>query len=91
MFTTVEYELTTPPHGPPAFVFCVDTCVSDDELDELKDSLQQVDRALVSRAFRQSAWDALDTCVIPCTPCVPRARANARVYHVGLPQFTNLL
>lgn len=40
-FTTVEYELTTPPHGPPAFVFCVDTCISDDELDELKDSLQQ--------------------------------------------------
>lgn len=44
-FTTVEYELTTPPHGPPAFVFCVDTCISEDELDELKDSLQQV-RAL---------------------------------------------
>lgn len=41
-FTTVEYELTTPPHGPPAFVFCVDTCISEDELDELKDSLQQV-------------------------------------------------
>ncbi|CAN0026792.1 unnamed protein product, partial [Ectocarpus fasciculatus] len=40
-FTTVEYELTTPPHGPPAFVFCVDTCISEDELDELKDSLQQ--------------------------------------------------
>ncbi|CAM9589210.1 unnamed protein product, partial [Ectocarpus sp. 13 AM-2016] len=40
-FTTVEYELTTPPHGPPAFVFCIDTCVSEDELDELKDSLQQ--------------------------------------------------
>ncbi|CAN0544065.1 unnamed protein product, partial [Ectocarpus sp. 12 AP-2014] len=31
----------TPPHGPPAFVFCIDTCVSEDELDELKDSLQQ--------------------------------------------------
>lgn len=40
-FTTVEYELTAPPHGPPAFVFCVDTCISEDELDELKDSLQQ--------------------------------------------------
>jgi protein transport protein SEC23 len=27
--------------GPPAFLFLVDTCILDDELDELKDSLQQ--------------------------------------------------
>lgn len=53
-FTTVEYELTTPPHGPPAFVFCVDTCVSEDELDELKDSLQQV-------RWRASRWSSFAT------------------------------
>ena len=41
-YTTVEYELQSAPRvGPPAFVFVVDICVHDDELDELKDSLQQ--------------------------------------------------
>ncbi|GMH71804.1 hypothetical protein TrST_g6824 [Triparma strigata] len=41
-YTTVEYELQSAPRvGPPAFVFVVDICIHDDELDELKDSLQQ--------------------------------------------------
>eukprot|EP00638_Chattonella_subsalsa_P004914 CAMPEP_0117736372 /NCGR_PEP_ID=MMETSP0947-20121206/1889_1 /TAXON_ID=44440 /ORGANISM="Chattonella subsalsa, Strain CCMP2191" /LENGTH=741 /DNA_ID=CAMNT_0005551647 /DNA_START=307 /DNA_END=2532 /DNA_ORIENTATION=- len=41
-FTTIEYELqTAPPSGPPVFLFVVDTCLPEDELDELKDSLQQ--------------------------------------------------
>lgn len=42
-FTTVEYELqSTAPSGPPIFLFVVDTCVDEEEMDELKDSLQQV-------------------------------------------------
>jgi len=40
-FTTVEYELQTPPCGPPAFLFVVDTCVDEDELNHLRDSLLQ--------------------------------------------------
>jgi len=41
-FTTIEYELQTSPiTGPPVFMFVVDTCLPEDELDELKDSLQQ--------------------------------------------------
>eukprot|EP00612_Vaucheria_litorea_P002694 CAMPEP_0171459422 /NCGR_PEP_ID=MMETSP0945-20130129/4711_1 /TAXON_ID=109269 /ORGANISM="Vaucheria litorea, Strain CCMP2940" /LENGTH=784 /DNA_ID=CAMNT_0011985435 /DNA_START=22 /DNA_END=2376 /DNA_ORIENTATION=- len=40
-FTTVEYELTVVPQGPPVFMFLVDTCLGEDELDQLKDSLQQ--------------------------------------------------
>eukprot|EP00608_Synchroma_pusillum_P007277 CAMPEP_0198442846 /NCGR_PEP_ID=MMETSP1452-20131203/68304_1 /TAXON_ID=1181717 /ORGANISM="Synchroma pusillum, Strain CCMP3072" /LENGTH=207 /DNA_ID=CAMNT_0044163473 /DNA_START=1 /DNA_END=621 /DNA_ORIENTATION=- len=41
-FTTVEYELQTfPAVGPPAFLFVVDTCLQEDELEHLKDSLQQ--------------------------------------------------
>ncbi|CAM9405131.1 unnamed protein product [Heterosigma akashiwo] len=41
-FTTIEYELQTAPmSGPPVFLFVVDTCLPEDELDELKDSLQQ--------------------------------------------------
>ena len=41
-FTTVEYELqSTAPVGPPIFLFVVDTCVDEEEMDELKDSLQQ--------------------------------------------------
>jgi protein transport protein SEC23 len=41
-FTTVEYELqSTAQTGPPVFLFVVDTCVDEEEMDELKDSLQQ--------------------------------------------------
>jgi hypothetical protein len=43
-YTTVEYQL--PQHGarsgPPAFLFVVDLCLSDEELQGMKDSLRQV-------------------------------------------------
>ena len=35
-YTTLEYELPSRVAGPPVFVFVLDTCVTDDELDELK-------------------------------------------------------
>lgn len=42
-FGTVEYELPSiPPAGPPAFVFCIDTCAHVEELAELADSIQQI-------------------------------------------------
>ena len=41
-FTTLEYQLPGKLAGPPAFLFVVDACVPDNELDALKDSLQQV-------------------------------------------------
>lgn len=42
-FATCEYELPSVPNaGPPAFVFCIDTCVHVEELAELADSIQQV-------------------------------------------------
>ena len=37
----MEYELQTQPASPPAFVFVVDTCTSEEELEHLVDSLQQ--------------------------------------------------
>lgn len=37
----MEYQLPRKTAGPPVFLFVVDACVEDDELDELKDSLQQ--------------------------------------------------
>lgn len=41
-FTTVEYEMQSMYHGvPPVFLFCVDTCLPEDEIEHLKDSLQQ--------------------------------------------------
>lgn len=41
-FATCEYELPSVPNaGPPAFVFCLDTCVHVEELAELADSIQQ--------------------------------------------------
>lgn len=42
-FATCEYELpSVPPAGPPAFVFCIDTCAPVEELTELADSIQQI-------------------------------------------------
>jgi protein transport protein SEC23 len=41
-FTTLEYELPSlSPTGPPVFLLVVDTCVHEDELVHLRDSLQQ--------------------------------------------------
>ena len=40
-YTTLEYELPNKRAGKPIFLFVVDTCVEDKDLDELKDSLQQ--------------------------------------------------
>lgn len=40
-YTTLEYELPNRRAGPPVFLFVVDTCLSEDQLEELKDSLQQ--------------------------------------------------
>ena len=40
-YTTLEYALPNRRAGPPVFLFVVDTCLSEDQLEELKDSLQQ--------------------------------------------------
>jgi protein transport protein SEC23 len=39
-FSTIEYTITRAPCLPPVFVFVVDTCMEDEELGALKDSLQ---------------------------------------------------
>ena len=41
-YTTLEYDLPSQqPAGPPVFVYLVDTCLEEEELEQLKDSLQQ--------------------------------------------------
>lgn len=40
-YTTLEYERQNCQASPPIFVFCIDTCIPEDELEELKDSIQQ--------------------------------------------------
>jgi protein transport protein SEC23 len=40
-YTTVEYELQSQSCGAPVFLFVVDTCVDEEELNQLRDSLQQ--------------------------------------------------
>jgi len=51
-FTSVEYELTAQSvAGPPVFLFVVDTCVPEDELVHLKDSLQQTLNLLPEEAL----------------------------------------
>ncbi|CAM9562444.1 unnamed protein product [Phaeothamnion confervicola] len=60
-FTTVEYELTTPPQGPPVFLLVVDTCVLDEELDELKDSLTQTLNLLPENAMASYLFVGLIT------------------------------
>eukprot|EP00820_Chromera_velia_P026327 Cvel_10288.t1-p1 / transcript=Cvel_10288.t1 / gene=Cvel_10288 / organism=Chromera_velia_CCMP2878 / gene_product=Protein transport protein SEC23, putative / transcript_product=Protein transport protein SEC23, putative / location=Cvel_scaffold617:73357-76732(+) / protein_length=303 / sequence_SO=supercontig / SO=protein_coding / is_pseudo=false len=45
MYPTLEYILPQHAGGvvsPPIFLFCVDTCIIEEELEQLKDSLQQV-------------------------------------------------
>lgn len=45
LYPTVDYILPTQTSGyvaPPSFVFVIDTCLFDEELDTLKDSLQQI-------------------------------------------------
>lgn len=39
-FSTIEYTLTRAPCMPPVLIFLVDTCMDEEELDALKDSLQ---------------------------------------------------
>lgn len=39
-FSTIEYTVTRAPCMPPVFIFLVDTCMDEEELDALKDSLQ---------------------------------------------------
>ena len=39
-FSTIEYTIARAPCMPPVFIFLVDTCMDEDELDALKDSLQ---------------------------------------------------
>jgi protein transport protein SEC23 len=40
--TTVEYKLSKKDSNPPIFIFLIDTTVEEEELNELKDSIQQV-------------------------------------------------
>ena len=50
-YTSIEYELQHKTAGPPAFVFVVDTSLSVEELNELKDSLEQCFAILPSDAL----------------------------------------
>ncbi|KAJ8599728.1 hypothetical protein CTAYLR_003390 [Chrysophaeum taylorii] len=49
-FSSVEYELNTT-RGAPVFLFVIDTCIPDAELDELKDSVQQTLNLLPEHAL----------------------------------------
>ena len=39
---TVEYKLNTKPGNPPIFIFLVDTALDEDELNQLKESIQEI-------------------------------------------------
>ena len=41
-YTTIEYALPRSPAGPPVFLWVIDTCIDEAELQALKDSLEQV-------------------------------------------------
>lgn len=40
-YSTVEYVLPAPPSGPPAFLFVVDTCQPEEDLQGVRDALTQ--------------------------------------------------
>eukprot|EP00744_Colponema_vietnamica_P001812 GILI01002954.1.p1 GENE.GILI01002954.1~~GILI01002954.1.p1 ORF type:complete len:758 (+),score=211.14 GILI01002954.1:172-2445(+) len=50
-YTTIEYILPNTISGPPVFLFVVDTAIIDEELSEVKDSLQQVLNLLPEEAM----------------------------------------
>ncbi|XP_037729190.1 protein transport protein Sec23A isoform X2 [Drosophila subpulchrella] len=50
-FSTIEYTITRAPTMPPVFIFLVDTCMDEEELDALKDSLQMSLSLLPSNAL----------------------------------------
>lgn len=50
-FSTIEYTITRAPCLPPVFLFVVDTCMDDEELGALKDSLQMSLSLLPSTAL----------------------------------------
>ena len=41
-YTTIEYALPRSPAGPPVFLWVIDTCIDEAELQAIKDSLEQV-------------------------------------------------
>lgn len=49
-YTTIEYALPRAPAGPPVFMWVVDTCMEEQELQALKDSLEQVLQLLSTTA-----------------------------------------
>ena len=49
-YTTIEYALPRQPAGPPAFLWVIDTCLDESELQALKDSLEQALQLLSSTA-----------------------------------------
>jgi hypothetical protein len=59
--------------GPPVFLFVVDSCLADDELDSLKDSLQQVHTPLLLLLLTNrcaGAWARVWTPLPPRRACV---------------------
>lgn len=49
-YTTIEYALPRAAAGPPVFLWVIDTCLVESELQALKDSLEQVLQLLTSTA-----------------------------------------
>ena len=49
-YTTIEYALPRAPAGPPVFLWVIDTCLDEAELQALKDSLEQALQLLSSTA-----------------------------------------
>lgn len=68
LYPTVDYILPVQSAGvvaPPSFLFVVDTCLFEEELDTLKDSLQQVGPLKIEKSL---------TFVFPSVSSVPLSR-----------------
>jgi hypothetical protein len=75
-YTTIEYVLTrSQPSPPPAFLFLIDTCLPEEELQELKSSLLLVltlipENSLVGLiTFGKTVIYACLSCVVNTTQC----------------------
>jgi len=54
-FSTIEYTITRVPAVQPVFLFVVDTCMDEEELSALKESLQVIEIIIGSVCFLLSA------------------------------------
>lgn len=70
-YTTIEYTLSRPAQIPPIFLYVVDTCVDEDELKALRETLVVSLSLLPPNALVGLITFGTMVSMMPSPPCVP--------------------